>query len=272
MTHLTERTYRLLLQGSLPPEEARDVSRHLEEACAVCEEFLASRPAADGADGLVERALDSLAPAGGRGDDLEFRRIERRLRGGAIAPRRRPRRVAAAAAAAVVLAAGLAGLVLLRAGPERPAWEGLKGGSAGRLPVRLRFIVVRPSAGGAPALEKGVSGQAVPSAASLQFEVEAARPVQAALVRLSARGAPEPFWSERIGAGRSPVTLAGGPAAYPLAALEGPQRFVLVASEDGLDPVRVARAAAALAPPARVVAVPPGLEGLSLDIVEVEVR
>lgn len=272
MTHLTERTYDLLLQGSLPPEDARTLARHLEEACAVCEEFLASHPTADAADGLVERALDALVPAGGRGSDLEFARIERRLRGDGPAPRREPRRIAPAAVAAAVLAAGLAGLVAPRTASERPAWDGWKGAPAPIVPVRLRFIVVRPGDGGAPSLEKGVPGQVVPAAASLQFEIEAGRPAHAALVRVSSRGAPEPFWSERIGEGRSAVTLAGRPAAYPLAGLGGPQRFALLASDEPLDAGRVARAAAALAPPARMAAALPALEGLSLDIVEVWVR
>jgi hypothetical protein len=112
----------------------------------------------------------------------------------------------------------------------------------------------------------------VPAAASLQFEVEAGRAAHAALVRISPRAAPDPFWSERIGEGRSPVTLSGSPAAYPLAGLDGPQRFALLASDEPIDPRRVARAAAALAPPARITPELPALEGLSLDILEVEVR
>ncbi|HEY6099094.1 MAG TPA: hypothetical protein VIW03_06675, partial [Anaeromyxobacter sp.] len=100
MMHLTERTYELLLQGSLPPEDGRALARHLEEPCALCEEFLASRPTADAADGLVEEALGALAPAGGRGNDIEFARIERRVREGAPAPRRIRRRIVPAALAA----------------------------------------------------------------------------------------------------------------------------------------------------------------------------
>jgi hypothetical protein len=272
VTHLTDRTYDLLLQGSLPPEDARTVARHLEEACAVCEEFLASRPTADAADGLVERALDALVPAGGRGNDLEFARIERALRGDAPEARREPRRIASAAVAAAVLAAGLAGLVVPRAAHERAAWDGWKGAPARMVPVALRFAVVRSTPGGAPSLEKGVPGQIVPAAASLQFQVEAGRPAHAALARISSRGVPDAFWRERIAEGRSAVTLAGAPAAYPLAGLDGPQRFVLLASDEPLDPGRVARAAAALAPPAPMTANLPALEGLSLDIVEVEVR
>ncbi|HET7826717.1 MAG TPA: hypothetical protein VFK90_15385, partial [Anaeromyxobacter sp.] len=127
MTHLTARTYELLLRGSLPAEDARSLARHLHEPCAVCEEFLASRPAADAADGLVEAALDAFAPAGGRGNDLEFARIERRLREAAPAPRAAPRRALPAAFAAAVLAAGVAALVAPRPSPHRAAWDGAKG-------------------------------------------------------------------------------------------------------------------------------------------------
>ncbi len=92
MTHLTERSYALLLQGTLPPEDARALARHLEGPCAICEELLASLPTADAVDGLVEASLAALAPAGGRGNDLEFARIERRLRERAPVERRTARR------------------------------------------------------------------------------------------------------------------------------------------------------------------------------------
>jgi hypothetical protein len=272
VTHLTEQSYRLLLQGSLPPAEARLLARHLEEACDVCEEFLASRPTADAADGLVDEALGALVPAGGRGSDLEFARIVRRVREGAGPPRRRTRGLAPAAIAAAVLAAGLAGLLVPREVPEPSAWDGVKGASPRAIPVRLRFLVVAPSPAGPPALEKGVPGQAVGRAASLQFEIESGRAAYVALLRVAAGGAPEVVWSERVGEGRSPVAVEGRPAAYPLADLAGPQRFVLVASGERLDGDRIARAAAALAPPARVRADLAGLDGLSIDVVEVEVR
>lgn len=273
MTHLTERSYRLLLQGSLPPAEARVLARHLEEACDACEELLASHPAADAVDGRVDEALAALVPAGARGYDLEFARIERRLREGRIsAPRRRLAGLLPAALAAAVLAAGVAGLVAPRGGSERAGWDGAKGARPGGIPVRLRFLVLSPTPGGAPALEKGVSGQPVRSAASLQFEVESARAAHVALVRVPAQGAPEVFWDDTVGEGRRQVAVDGRPAAYPLADLAGRQRFVLVASDEPLDQDRVARAAAALAPPARLAPDRPGLEGLSLDVVEVEVR
>ncbi len=270
--HLSERSYLLLLQGSLPPVEARLLVSHLEEGCAFCEEFLASRPAADAVDGLVDEALGALVPAGDRGNDLQFARIERRVREGVAGPRRRPLALVQGAIAAALLAAGLAGLFLPRSGSDRPAWDGEKGVVSRAVPVRLRFVVVAPSPHGPPALEKGVSGEPVAAAASLQFEVESGRAAQVALVRVGAAGAPEVVWSQRVGEGRSTVTVDGRPAAYPLAGLAGPQRFVLLASEERLDGDRIVRAASSLAPPARVRADLPGLDGLSLDVVEVEVR
>src|SRR5512138_1977631 len=101
--HLSERSYLLLLQGSLPPVEARLLARHLEEGCTFCEEFLASRPAADAVDGLVDEAVGALVPAGDRGNDLEFARIERRVREGSAAVRRRPLAFVPGAIAAAVL-------------------------------------------------------------------------------------------------------------------------------------------------------------------------
>ena len=171
-----------------------------------------------------------------------------------------------------MLAAGLAGLIVPRDAPPPPAWDGEKGASPRPIPVRLRFLVVAPSLAGPPTLEKGVPGQAVAAGASLQFEIESARAAHVALLRVAAGAAPEVVWTERVGEGRSPVALEGRPAAYPLAELAGPQRFVLLASDRGLDANRLARAAAALAPPVRVRAELAGLEGLSLDVVEVEVR
>jgi hypothetical protein len=276
VSHLSERTYALLVAGTLPEEEARAVARHLDGACAVCEEFLASRGAADGLDGVADAAIGAAAGARGRGNDLEFARIDRRLRQGprpVVAP---PRwRGLPAVAAAAVLVVGLAGAFRVAGlrGP-RPEWDGVKGSAPRAAPARLRFVVVSPPAaeGGAPGVERGVPGQRVARGASLQFEVEATRSVQAALVRVPADGAPELVWSERVASGRTAVTLEGHPAAYPLADLDGLQRFVLVASEERLAPDRLARAAAAFAPPARGAQGLPALDGLVLDAVDVEVR
>lgn len=272
MMHLTERMYGLLLQGLLPSEEARALACHLEEECAICEEFLASRPSADAVDGLVDEGLGALVPARERGHDPDFARIERSLRGRTQASRGTSRRFAPAALAAAALAAGLAALVVPRGDAERAAWDGVKGSATRAIPVRLKFLVVTPTPGGPPALEKGVSGQPVQAGASLHFEMESGRAAQAALLRVPARGGPELFWSGRVSPGRSEITVGGRPAGYALADLAGAQRFVLVASEEQLEPERLARAAAALAPPARIAADLPGLEGLSLDVVEVEVR
>lgn len=274
MTHLTQRTYELLLHGSLSAEDARSLARHLHQPCAVCEEFLASLPGADAADGRVDAALGAFAPAGGRGNDLEFARIERRLREVAAAPGPAPRRVRVlpAAIAAAVLAAGVAALVVPRSTPRRGAWDGEKGAAVDALGVRLRYAVVRPGATGAPALERGVSGEPVAAAASLQFEIDARGSARVALVRVGADGAPEPFWSDTVGPGRTSVTIGGRPASYPLRGLVGRQRFVVVATAGALDAEQAARAAEAVARPSRVGADPEWLAGLSLDMVEVEVR
>jgi hypothetical protein len=136
------------------------------------------------------------------------------------------------------------------------------------VPVRLRFVVVDPRG----ALAKGVAGETVPPTARLAFEVEVGRAADVALVRAGPGAAPEVFYRARLAAGRAQVAAEGRPAAYPLDGLEGTQRFAVVASEEGLAPERLAAAARALAPPARIAADAPGLDGLSLDVVEVTVR
>jgi hypothetical protein len=267
--HLDDRTYRELLAGTLRPDLARELARHLDGACERCERFLAERPGADALDARADAALARLAPGGGSGNDVEFARI---LRAAAEPPRRRRPLAPALAAAAAVLVAGLAGLYLAHGTrSEQSAWNGVKGSAREGVPLRLRFLVVE-GGGGAPALEKGVSGQAVPPAASLQFQLDLGRAADVALVRVPPHGEPEVFFRERLGSGRVDVGLGGAPAAYPLAQLAGPQRFVAVASDEPISPDRIARAASALAPPARVSSDLPGLDGLSLDVVEVNVR
>ncbi|HTN51601.1 MAG TPA: hypothetical protein VML50_04305 [Anaeromyxobacter sp.] len=275
MSHLTETRYRQLLAGDLPPEEARALARHLEGPCDECEAFLVDRQQADRLDGRVEAALTGLsAGRAAAGNDLEFQRILRRVVAGDGAEaqtRPRVRRSRLLALAAVVALAGVAGLVL---GIQRapPAWDGAKGMGRQAAPVRLRFLVLSPGPAGAPALEKGISGQAVEAAASLSFEIELGRPAEVALVRVPARGAPELFFRRKLGAGRTAVSVDGRPAAYPLGELAGPQRFVAVAGAPPLDPGRALAAAAAAGPAARGGAEPEGPEGISTDSVEVIVR
>lgn len=269
--HLTDDTYGRLLTGSLPPQVSRALSAHLAEPCEACEDLLRSRRAVDRVDGALDRALLSLAPvaAGAAGQDLEYARIARALRAGgppAAPPRRAPRVRLVAVAAAAVAVAGLAGL--LRAGlPAPPAWDGEKGTSVRPVPLRLRFLVVTPGAGGTPSLERGLTGQVVPASASLQFQVELGREAHVLLARAGRGGEAEVFLATRLPAGRHVIALGGRPAAYPLASLAGRQRFLALASEA---PVGAAEAARALAPgpPARRDEGPP----ISLDEVEVHVR
>jgi hypothetical protein len=274
VAHLTDPTYTQLLAGILPPAEARDLARHLEVGCEACEAFLASRPVADAVDGQVDAALSALAVAHSAGNDLEFRRILLRLD---AEPAIRPgfvRRAGArlVAVAAILAIAGTASVVLRARTAAPPAWDGEKGSAPQIIPLRLRFVVVSPGAAGAPGLQKGVSGQAVPAAASLEFELELGRGAEVALVRVPAQGAPEVIFREPLHAGRTDLTIGGLPGVYPLSGLSGPQRFIAMASPARLDPARLERAAAALAPPARASADLPALDGLSLDVVEVLVR
>jgi hypothetical protein len=262
--HLTATAYARLLDGTLPPAEASALAEHLLADCAECERFLAERVGADAVDGEVDRILASLPGRGGEGSDAEFARIERRLaRGRQVA---RLRRILPLAAAAGIVAAALTALLVLPREPERPGWNGLKGAAAPAVPVRLRFLVVT-AAPGEPALEKGVSGARVDPSASLQLEVETGGPATVAVLRVPPGGAPELVWQERVAGGRTPVSVDGRPAAYPLAGLSGVQRFVAVASPEPLDPAWLA-AAVRVGPVAGEAA----LGAVSLDVVEVDVR
>jgi hypothetical protein len=267
--HLDPRTYAALLDGRLPPREARALAEHLAGDCETCERFLAEREETDRLDGPVDAALlEALPPQGTGGNDLEFARIQRGLRSGAG---RRRRFLAPAAVAASLLVAGLAGLAWrsLRAPPRADlAWTGEKGAAPRAIPVRLRFLVV--GAGGE--VVKGIPGEAIDRGARLLFEVEAARPATVALVRVAPGGAMELLWQRRVQGGATQVTVGERPAAYPLADLSGPQRFVLLASDGELDAPRVRRAASALAPPLAIRSETPELVGLSLDALEVSVR
>lgn len=264
--HLDEQRHAELLAGTLGGEPARALARHLEAGCDTCEGFLAGLARADGLDGRVDRALAALAVPGAapgedaaRGED-PFALLERRLAAGAApspppaavpANARRSRRWVPLAAAAAVLAAGLAALALRGEPPAAPAWDGVKGAApegaaAAPVPVRLRFVVVEGE-GSAPRLRRAASGDRVPAAAGLQFEVELARPAHVTLVRVPPGGAPEPFFEGALASGASLVEAEGRPAVYRLEGLEGPQRFVALARDGPAGPLGPAGLARALA-------------------------
>lgn len=281
--HLTNDLLHGLLDQSLPPPEALRLASHLRADCETCESFLASRPGADRFDGPVDLVLVRLASPGvvGQGNDLEFARIRRQLRGApapapslAGPPAPRPGRALRTGlpVAAAVLVAGLAGYGLGRAPgrPETPAvatgWDGEKGAGVRAVPLRLRFLVLTPAVGGPPAVEKGLPGQAVSAASSLQFQVELGRPATVLLAR-GGGGAPEVFFQAQLAAGTHLVSLGAEPAAFPLGGLAGRQRFLAVAAEGPLAAGDLARALTAGA-----AAASDGAQQVSLDVVEVEVR
>jgi hypothetical protein len=274
--HLDRSTYGALRAGSLDPATARSLADHLGGSCETCEAFLAGAegaPAiADGLDGAVDQALaDAAPPSGGLGNDLEFARIMKAVRVGPAAPAavRLPRQALVGVAvglAAVLLLAGLVPLLLPHLG-SRDRWDGVKGDATQAVPLRLRFLVLRPGAGGAPEIEKGVPGQEVPAAASLQFQVDLGRTAWVTLARARAGGDAEVFFERSLPAGRTVVSVDGQPAAYPLAALAGPQRFLALASETRIDPADAARAVS-LGAEARHGDGP----AISLDVVVVQVR
>jgi hypothetical protein len=262
--HLTTQTYSALLDRTLPESEARALGAHLDAGCEICELWLAERPAADRLDGVVDMALGAIsASKAGAGNDLEFARIARAL-AAAVPPRGPSRRwVGMLAVAAALAVAGVAGLIHRTAAPDR--WDGTKGAGAQVVPLRLRFLVIHAGPGPAPEIEKGVSGQAVPAEASLQFQVELGREADVVLAR-AASGSAEPFFHARLPAGRTVVSVSGQPAAYPLANLAGPQRFLALAGEQPIEPADVDRAARGSA-----AAAGPG-QPISLDVIEVLVR
>lgn len=274
-THLTEDRYRRLLDGTLPAGEARALGSHLETPCAACEAFLAAREATDPVDGLVDRTLAAAAPreAGAQGSEAEFQRIQRALSVRAVPPARAlgwwvapTSRFAFASAAIVAVMAGLWGMEVVDR-TRHPGWTGEKGMAAVVVPVQLRFVVDRGDQ-----LDRGLPGQDVPPDARLRFELTLARDAEVALVRVGTAGDPEVLYRQALSAGSTIVSVQGEPAAYPLAGLAGPQRFVAVAAPGALDEARAAHAAAALAPPAQVSAETASLDGLTLDVVEVNVR
>jgi hypothetical protein len=265
--HLDHDTYRQLRSGGLAPAVARALAEHLAGDCDVCDAFLAGVEP-DALDGGVDAALTSLAPAADaeRGDDLEYARIRRAVKGGGGRMWQVSRW--AAAAAALLLVGGVS-VTLLRSGPRDDArWDGFKGTGAGIVPARLRFAVVGDAAGG---LDRGTSGAVVPQAASLAFRVELGRPAHLALLRIGG-GDSEVVWRQHVTrAGAVDVSEDGRPAAYPLRGLAGTQRFALVASERPIadEDLAAARRAATGATAGRG---DPRITAMTLDVVEVTVR
>jgi hypothetical protein len=267
MMHLDPERLAALQAGALPPDEECALLAHLEAGCKRCERSLAQLNV-NALDGIADAAIARALPANsGAGNDLEFARI---LRAVGARPSRPRRQLLAGALAASLVIAGVAGLVAGRLRPtnEPPAWDGAKGAATRPVPVRLRFLEVDADG----RMAKGISGERVRFTSSLLFEVEAVRPAMAGIARVSPAGNVEVIWRRRVAAGRTQVTLDGRPAAYPLAALSGPHRFVLVASEAGLDDARLEGAAATLAPPRPPSGDSPALDGLSLDLIDVFVR
>jgi hypothetical protein len=257
--HIDQATIQGLLSGGLHGAATLAVAEHLDAGCDACEALLAE-------DGEVDAVLLALAQAqasGAAGNDLEWARIRRRLRGGS--PLRGLR-----VAAAVLLVAGATFAVVQAIRPmSRDGWDGQKGVETQPVGARLRFSVAPGSI--ASGVERGASGAVLSPEASLLFRVEAAGPTRLVLVHLApgSGAAPEVIWEgEAAAAGTLDVEVDGRPAAFPLHGLSGPQRFALLAAP-GLDRPRVDEALRRLAagPEAPAPALP-----ISLDVVEVTVR
>ena len=269
--HLDRHTYRRLRSGELDPATARALADHLDEACETCDTFLARQPP-DGVDGAVDAALVGLvglAPVSEaeRGDDVEYARIRRAVKGGG---RRVTRRWAgmAMAAAAMLLVGGVS-LTVLRSGPGQRAWDGEKG-TPQPVPARLRFAVVDQGQGETQ-IDRGQSGAVLTQGASLAFRVELGRPAHLALLRIGP-GESEVVWRQFAAhAGMVDVSEQGRPAAYPLRGLAGTQRFALVASERPIAEEDLAAAARA-ATGASAARNDPRVKVMTLDVVEVTVR
>src|SRR5512138_1550016 len=101
--HLDPRTYAGLIDGTLPPAEARALAEHLAGDCETCERFLAGRDRADELDGRGDAAIDlAFPPPRLQDDELAFARLQRRLR---PTDSRRRRILAFGAVAAALLVA-----------------------------------------------------------------------------------------------------------------------------------------------------------------------
>ena len=268
MTHVDDRTYSRLLDGSLDPGEARAFGRHLLAPCDACEAVIGNAPA-DALDGRVDAALTALAPvrAHEAGNDLEWQRIARRIQA-TTRPRRPVRQLLAIAAVFTAIAGASLAVHSTREAGVR--WDGVKGAAPARQWARLRFAVVRGGAEGRSRIAKGVTGERVAPRDRLQFQVELGRAAEVALVRVGEGEAPELIFLERLGAGTTTLSMGAEPAAVALDGLWGRQRFAVVAGPPPLDPVRAVAAAAALGG-----ASAPGAaasEGVAVDAVEVDVR
>ncbi|RMG17463.1 MAG: hypothetical protein D6729_08830 [Deltaproteobacteria bacterium] len=169
--HLDEARYQALLEGRLPPGEARALAEHFEGPCERCETFLAAR--LDGLDGLADGALLAVAEpaAAGPGEAPP-----------APAPvsRRRARRGLRLAAAAGVLAAAAVLLVSIvpEIGPE-VRHKGERPDPA----VAVELEVLRVD-GGQPA---PVAGAPLPQGATVVFRLRLDAP---ACVQLWESGRP----------------------------------------------------------------------------------
>ncbi len=274
MMHLTRDSVRQLLEGTMDPIQARALAAHLESDCPECDAVLASGPAGS-LDGLADRALAALAPPSPEeaGNDLEYARI-RRLR--SRPPGRRRWAPLVALAASLVVVGGVAVKLAVDRSARESSWDGMKGVAARpsrAVPVRLSAVAVLPQPGGQPRIWKVTSGESVPHDAALQLQIEVGRAADVAVARAGLAGDVDVFWHERVAAaGPVQLSVAGRPAAYPLAGLAGPQRLVVVASPSPLAAEQVTAAARALAPPGRVGGETPALEGLSIAVVELRVK
>jgi hypothetical protein len=265
--HLDPRTYFALIEGTLPPAEARALAKHLESDCELCERFLAERDRADELDGVSDAAIDlAFPPRRMEDDELAFARLQRRLRG-----TNRGRRwiLASGAIAATLLVAAIAGTLVRRPGvpPSGEAWDGVKGSGHRAPAVHLRLATMGPAGDALPA----ASSERIDPAASLLFEVESDRSTEVVLARVAPDGSAELLWREHVKAGRTVVGSGGRAAAYRVSGLAGRQRFIVVAGA-GLDPARAEQAVKAIAgaAPPKVGAGLPG--GLVYDAVDVDVR
>ncbi len=263
MTHVDERSYAQLLDGSLDPVEARAIRRHLLEPCAACEAVIGNAPV-DGLDARVDAALAAFAPvrAHEAGNDVEWQRIVRKTRA-AKAPRGHVRQ--ALAIAAVLTAVAGASIAFHSVRDAGATWDGVKAAAPARPWARLRFAVVRAGDGGSR-IAKGVTGERVAARDRLQFQVDLGRAAEVALVRVGEGESPELLFLDRLGAGTTTLSMGTAPAAVALDGLSGRQRFAVVAGPPPLDPTRAAAAGAASAGGADAP------EGLAIDAVEVFVR